>query len=167
MEHLSMEQRATLRKVFASCCTTRGDSLQPTIASRELHRILVACGVRGTEADAHSLILRADSSGRGFLSEPDFLQLMTGALSDTHPDVEIEALFADVSSGTETVSAASIAAFVDEMRSIPGVDVPRFTAAELASAVADASSADTPAALTRHDFRELLNLQLPERQARR
>jgi len=156
-----------LRKVFASCCTTRGDSLQPTIDSRELHRILVACGVRGTEADAHSLILRADSSGRGFLSEPDFLQLMTGAMSDTLPDAEIAALFDDVSSGTETVSAASIAAFVDEMRSIPGVDVPRFTVSDLASVVADAGSGETPEALTRHDFRELLNLQLPERQVQR
>jgi len=93
--------------------------------------------------------------------------LMTGAMSDTHPDAEIEALFADVSSGTETVSAASIAAFVDEMRSIPGVDVPRFTVSDLASVVADAGSGETPEALTRHDFRELLNLQLPERQVRR
>lgn len=186
MEHLSPSQLRTLRDLFTRFARRRGGG-EPTIGVPDLHRILQASGIRLTESDANALVMKADTtgSGSGLLSESDFVQIMTTALSDSDLAAEVDALYDKIaastgptsltSSGSTTVvSLGALSSFLDQLRKQPGVGptVPPFTKAELAAFFADAATGTTPAgkpalvddgsllSLSREDFQRLMHLQV-------
>lgn len=181
MENLSAVQLSTLRAVFDAEARSAADSTEATLDALALMRILAACGITSTEAEAQGLILRADVSGRGRLNEADFLQLMASALADSDPSAEVDALFDELvattapeapafcssdSVGAACATAENVLAFLERARAEEGIEpsaVPRMTREEVAALCADiavTAPAEQPSAVSRADFQRFMELSL-------
>lgn len=158
MSLLSVQQNARLKSVFADFSTVKGKNNERGLGREELALLLSAIGAKSDEESVLGVLFHYDISGKGWLDEPDFMQLMLGSLlpgESSHSSAPDNPLGA-ISNRRKEVDELSkireelVATFVWADRDGDGI----LSASDLTTLFAE----DDAESVTRHDFTKLQNM---------